>query len=132
MVWTWGGARVGKKGSYVGSHHEQENANQAAGERTGRLARARHGSSGRSLVPFWLDGWRESEGRNLGCEDASTGGGCGDRRESVRETSNRGKLCVCDGVRREGGGEKTNRSNRRMLTGGCRMEQGRMMMTIMG
>lgn len=65
---------VGKKGSYVGSHHEQENANQPAGERTGGLARELHGSSGRSLVPFWLDGWRESEGKNLGREDASTGG----------------------------------------------------------
>jgi hypothetical protein len=43
---------VGKKGSYVGSHHEQENANQPAGERTGGLARGLHGSSGRSLVSF--------------------------------------------------------------------------------
>jgi hypothetical protein len=70
--WSCGGG-VGKKGSYVGSHHEQENANQPAEERTGGLARGLHGSSGRSLVPFWLDGWRESEGKNLGCEDASTG-----------------------------------------------------------
>lgn len=65
VVWTVGGGgfRVGRKGSYVGSHHEQENANQRAGVGgTGGLARELHGLSGRSLFPFWLDGWRESEG----------------------------------------------------------------------
>lgn len=47
----WEG-RGGRMGSYVGSHHEQENANQPAGVGTGGLARELHGSSGRSLVSF--------------------------------------------------------------------------------